>query len=221
MRQTRKTATRSQTGQWLVSLLTTLVVLAIFSLYLFARRGYYNLYIANKALGSTAAVVAGITLLIGPLVKTGRFNTGFLLLRRELGLSAFGAAVAHVAVSLFLLPQKFPLAWYLQEWLPIALGVAAIFIWAYLTSISSEQKMKELGGKRWIKHLRWGSWIAFGLIFGHLVIMKYPGWQRWWQGQVKASVELANFQYPPASLIVFVVLLGVLAYRGFFLRNKS
>lgn len=43
--------------------------------------------------------------------------------------------------------------------------------------------------------------------------MKYPGWIKWLNGQVKASPELANPSYPPASIFVFLIMVGVVLYR--------
>ena len=177
------------------------------------RRGYYNLYIANKAFGSTAAIIAGLTLLIGPLSKKFSILGVFMTIRRQLGLTALLYGLFHIIASL-LQAKRFPLfSWYLNEWIPVVMGIIAIGIWIYLFTISSNEKIKQIGVERWKKILSISAQIAFVAIFLHLVIMKYAGWIRWWQGLVKQTPELANPNYPPASLFVLLFIVVVVVYR--------
>ncbi len=203
--------------EWVETLLVTGVVFTAFSLYLFLRRGYYNLYIVNKVLGSTAVILAGLTLILGPLARTSDRFDRFVVLRKSLGLTALGLALAHSLASTLFLSHRFPLSWYQKEWLPISFGALALLIWLYLARISRVSAIKKLGSAVWRSRQSLGAKIAFIAIFLHLVLMKYPGWIRWWQGQVKPSFELANPGYPPASLFVFLIMLAILLYRKFFL----
>ncbi len=214
--------TREEQSRWLKSFLITFIVFAIFSGYLYLRRGYYNLYIINKVLGSVAVVIAGLTLLIGPL-RNHQFFSGMVSYRRQLGLFAFGLAVAHVIVSL-LQQQRFPFPnWYLTEWLPVTFGIVVILVWAYMTYISRNSKIKELGVEVWKKRLSLAGWLGFIAIFLHIVVMKYEGWLKWFHGQVKATPELANPNYPPASLFVLLVLVSVILFRvlHYFFRKVT
>lgn len=197
----------------------TVVIFFLFTVYLFARRGYYTLYIANKAFGSTAAVLAAITLAIGPLARMNALFDQFVILRKPLGLIALGLALLHAIISVFLLPTRFPIAWYRNEWIPIGFGAIVLVVWAYLTWISQIKIIKKLDPSRWRQLQSFWAKIAFLAIFLHLTIMKYPGWIRWFQGKVTASADLANPTYPPASLFVFFILLGVLIVRGLFLKR--
>lgn len=190
--------------RWIKAGAIAILVLFFFTLYLFLRRGYVNLYILNKALASSAVIVAGITLIIGPLSKYLTFFAKLMTIRRHLGLWAFGLAIIHIIASL-IQQDRFPLlSWYIREWLPILAGVVAISTWAYMTYISRNKKIKEMGVDIWKRRLRLASWIAFLAIFLHLTIMKYPGWVRWFNEPTP---------YPPASLFVFAFMLIVIVYR--------
>lgn len=195
------------------SVMIAAAVFSLFSFYLFARRGYYNLYIANKVMGSTAAVLAGITLLLYPLARFTNWADRFVVLGKPLGITALIFALFHGTISLFFLPNKFPLSWYQKEWIPVSLGVIAIGVWLFLAKISTTSSIKKLGSRQWRLLQSWGGRIAFLAIYGHLVIMKWAGWMKWWGGQVKTSSELANPSYPPASLFVFAAMTAVIAYR--------
>lgn len=204
--------------QWMQSAWIGLLVFLSFSLYLYLRRGYYNLYIANKVFGSTSAILAGITLVLGPLARMSDRFDRYVVLRKPLGLTALGLGLLHTIVSLFFLPSKFTLAGYIKSPLTAILGLIAVFIWLYLAKISDAKTIQAMGSQVWRTRQNLLGRLAFIAIFLHLVIMKYPGWTRWFQGQVKASPELANPHYPPASLFVFIIMLAILIYRKFFLK---
>lgn len=200
------------TERWLRAVWIGLFVFIMFSLYLFLRRGYYNLYIINKVFGSTAIVVAGISLLAGPMRRM-RYVSHLMSIRRQLGLLAFGLVLLHVLASL-LQTKRFPLfAWYIDAWIPISFGLLAVGVWLYMTYISRNSKIKELGSDVWKKRLSIAGKVAFMAIFLHLVIMKYPGWIKWLNGNVKQTPELANPTYPPASIFVFIFMVTVILYR--------
>lgn len=213
--------TNEDITRWLKTILIALVVFFLLSFYLIERRGYYNLYIINKVLGSTAAILASITLIIGPLSKRFLFLALEMSIRRHLGLTAFFLALLHMIFSLFFLPNKFPLAWYIKEWLPITFGVVAISTWIYMTYISRNSKIKEMGATIWEKKLSFAGQLAFVLIFLHLTVMKTEGWLKWYNGEVKQTPELANPGFPPASLFVLFMVTIVIVYRIYILLRKK
>ncbi len=213
---------KEETDRWTKAIIITLFVFFLISLYLYLRRGYYNLYIVNKVFGSVAVVLAGFTLLIRPFSQKIEKLTQFMTIRRHLGLSAFGMAITHTVVSALFLPKKFPISWYQNEIVPIIFGLLAIFLWVYLAYISSNEKVRKMGVEIWKKHQSFFGKAAFLAIFLHLVAMKYQGWINWWNGKIKATPELANPLYPPASIFVFIFMLVVILYRIFhFLRSKN
>ena len=216
--------TKSMNGniqRWKKAIIVTLLVFFMLSFYLFLRRGYFNLYIANKVFASTAVILVGITLVIGPLRRIPLFAS-FMIIRRQLGLLAFGLVIFHVAASLYQ-TNRFSLpSWYIKEILPITFGLLAVFIWGYMAYISRNTKIQQMGAL-WMKYLSIGGRLAFLAIFLHLTVMKYEGWIKWWNGQVQKTPELANPSYPPASLFVFLFMSIVILYRVFvfFKRNRS
>ena len=214
---------KDELHQWLKAFGYAALIFAFFSIYLYLRREIFNLYVLNKVFGSTAAVLGGITLLVGPLFKRFPYFAHFMGIRRELGLTAFGLAIAHITASL-ILQNKFPFpSWYLKELTPIIFGISAILLWFYMAYISRSGQIKQLGADVWKKRLSLSGKIAFLAIFLHLVILKYQGWTTWFKGQTKQTPELANPSYPPASLFVFVIMLVVIIYRfinDFLHRNN-
>lgn len=198
--------------RWLRALVISLVVFLILSVYLYLRRGYYNLYIINKVFGSTAVVLAGVALLIGPLRKNP-IASSFMTIRRHLGLLAFGFALLHVIASLYQTNRFAWFSWYLNEWIPVGFGILAILIWGYMAYISRNTKIVQLGVDEWKKRLSLAGKIGFLAIFLHLVIMKYEGWIKWFNGDIKQSAELANPSYPPASIFIFAIMLLIIIFR--------
>ena len=58
-----------QRQQYGAALMAAVPVFVSLSLYIFYRRGYYDLYIANKAFAGDAAVLLGVVFLLGPLSR--------------------------------------------------------------------------------------------------------------------------------------------------------
>ncbi|MBI4062613.1 hypothetical protein HY410_01685, partial [Candidatus Gottesmanbacteria bacterium] len=182
-------------ARWFRAFLVTLGIFVLFSFYLFIRREIYNLGIANKAFGSAAAVVAGMTLLIGPVSRMlPRFGK-FLVYRRPLGVMAFLTGSIHAIISLFFIPDRFNISFFLNEWPATATGLLAIGIWFYLTSISRNEKIQQLGGSKWIMLQQRGGHIAFIAVFFHLIFLKWAGWLVWFQGKTQKTALLANPGY--------------------------
>lgn len=199
--------------RWFRAITIVLVIFVLFSFYLYLRRGYYNDYIINKVLGSTSAILAGLTLIIGPLAHRNTIFARSMTIRRELGLLALATALIHVFYSVYVLSDRFPYSWFIQEITPITFGGIAIAIWMYVASISSNKSITALGSDVWRRRQKIAGHTAFIAIYLHLVIMKYQGWIRWVQGQVKQTPELANPLYPPASTFVFIIMTAIIFYR--------
>lgn len=198
--------------RWLRACIIALIIFAVLSIYLYVRRGYYNPYIINKVFGSTAVALAAITLIVGPLRRLP-FVVRLMTIRRHLGILAFAAALIHVIISLSLTERFEWFSWYIREWIPVTFGIIVILIWGYMTYISRNKKVEELGAAVWKRNLSIAGKIGFLAIFLHVVIMKYEGWIRWFNGQTKQTPQLANPSYPPASLFIFAIMLIVIIYR--------
>lgn len=208
--------------RWLRAFIIVFIVFLILSVYLYLRRGYYNIYIINKVFGSAAVVLAGMTLLMGPLSKKFSSLARFMTIRRHLGLLAFGLAVMHIVLSLSQTQRFAWFSWYFNEWIPVGFGILAILIWGYMTYISRNKKIQELGVDLWKNRLSLAGKLGFIAVFLHLTIMKYEGWIRWFTGGVKKSPGLANPEYPPASIFVFIGMLAVILFRiAYSILNKG
>jgi DMSO/TMAO reductase YedYZ heme-binding membrane subunit len=202
--------------RWLKAIIISLIIFILLLIYLYIRRGSFNIYDANKAFGSIAVILAGITLIMGPLSRSGvRPIAKYMTIRRQLGVSAFIYGVLHVIASLTL-QERFPFPqWYGEEWLPVIMGLIAIVTWGYLAFISRDSKIQKMGGIKWIKHLSSGAQIAFIAVFLHLVIMKYEGWIRFLSGQPQQQGNVANPVYPQSSLFIFLFMVAVIVFRIF------
>src|SRR3989344_6781103 len=89
---------------YIMALAISAPIFAALSVYLFYRRGYYDLYIANKVFAGAAAVLLGIVLLIGPLSRWFSVFDRYVPYRKAIGIVAFFLALAHAVVSFWFLP---------------------------------------------------------------------------------------------------------------------
>lgn len=198
--------------RWTKSFFVTALMFAVFTAYVYIRRGSFSLSTLNKVLGSIAIFLAGFTLLIAPLKANFLWIMQFMTIRRHLGLIAFGAAILHMVISIFFIP-RFNLDWYKDQWIAILFGVLGIILWLYLTYLSRNTQIIRMGAQLWKKHLSLGARIALWLLLLHVVILKYNDWITYFKGQTQASSFLKNPAYPPESFFVFLFLAAILLYR--------
>lgn len=195
-----------------------LPIFTFFSLYIFYRRGFYDLYIANKAFANTAAVLLGIVLLIGPLSRYFAFPDRFLQYRKELGIIAFFSALLHVIVSLFFLPHIFPVTLYKTAlYWPFFFGMIGIIGLAILFFISNDRAANVIGRGTWWTIQNWSVRIVFALVFFHVYVMKWKGWLEWYE--IGGESKLAHPELPGGGLIAgwfmaFVVLVRLAEFGG-------
>lgn len=133
-----------QIKQYGTALMVAMFLFVILSVYLFYRRGYYDLYIANKIFAGVSAILLGIVLLIGLLSRLFSFFDRDIQYRKELGIIAFFLALSHGVISLFFLPSKFPLSGFLKtpNW-PFVFGLTAIIILIAVFFISNNRAIQD------------------------------------------------------------------------------
>lgn len=206
-----KTDWQYQFQQYGAALAVAMLLFAVLSVYLFFRRGYYDLYIANKIFAGVAALLLGLVLLIGPLSRLFSFPDRYVQYRKELGIIAFFLAMTHGLISLFFLPSKFPLSGFLRtlNW-PFVFGLTAVIVLVAIFIISNDRAMNALGREKWWRWQYLGVRLAFILILLHVFVMKWGGWVNWYQGG--GSSDLVHPEWPGAGLLVgwfmtFVVLI--------------
>lgn len=199
-----------QFQQYGAALVVAIPLFAVLSVYLFYRRGYYDLYIANKVFAGVATILLGIVLLIGPLSRLFSFPDRYVQYRKELGIVAFFLTLTHGIVSIFFMPSKFSLSEFLGtlNW-PFIFGLAATIVLVVIFFISNDRAMIAIGRERWWRLQYWGVRLAFILVFLHVFVMKWDGWVKWYK--VDGGSNLVHPEWPGAGLLigwfmVFVVL---------------
>lgn len=199
-----------QLQQYGMALAVTIPLFVILSVYLFYRRGYYDLYIANKIFANVSTILLGIVLLIGPLSRLFSFPDRCVQYRKELGIVAFFLALIHVIVSRFFLSSN------LSSW-PFIFGLVATIVLVAIFFISFERAMAIIGRERWWKLQYWGIRFAFILVLLHVFIMKWGGWVKWYKAG--GSGDLIHPEWPGAGLLVgwfmiFVIILRLAELAG-------
>jgi DMSO/TMAO reductase YedYZ heme-binding membrane subunit len=182
------------------------------SVYIYFRRGYYSLYIANKAFAGAAASSLGLDLLIGAFSRAFPGRANFLQYRKELGVVAFFLALVHGIVSLFLLQDYFNMAYYLGwiNW-PFIYGLTALLVLFIILLISNQKATQKLGVKRWWQWQNWGARIGFLLVLFHVVVMKWRSWLLWYKRG--GGPELTRPDWPGGGILVGWLMLFVVLVR--------
>lgn len=190
----------------------------VLSIYLFFRRGYYDLYIANKIFAGVSAVLLGVIMLIGSGSRLFSFPDRYIQYRKELGIIAFILALIHGIVSFFFLPSKFPQSGFVDTLnVPFIFGLAAIIVLMGIFLISNDWAINALSRKKWWKLQYWGIRLGFTFVILHVFIMKWNGWLTWYRAG--GGKELVHPEWPGAGLIVgwfmaFVVFIRLAEFRS-------
>lgn len=187
-----------QSKQYLVSLAVGILTFAALSLYIFFRRGFYDLFLANKVVAGAALFLLAIVLLIGLLSRYFVRFDSWVQYRKELGVVSFLFALVHSLISL----QIFPLSYFANNLAPFLLGLVALAILIFLFIIGQWQRkfIQWWGGNRWWFYQQWGARVALALVFFHVVLLRYKGWVIWFAEG--GSAELARPYLPPLSLLL-------------------
>src|SRR3989338_8627418 len=161
-----KTPVKPERHLWLNTIAFSLVFFSILSIYLRVRRGYYDLYIINKVLASTSVSLIGISLVLSSICYFWNFADSKIIYRKHLGIIGFIYAVIHTIVSLFFLSDHFQFPDYFlapDHVLTFLAGLVALTIFLFMTVISNNYAVHELGGQNWRKVLRYGGDFGFFL----------------------------------------------------------
>jgi len=206
-------------SDWKAAVLVTAAVFLISVAYTIIRYNVFGgvgaehipLYIANKAIALAAAILIGISFIIGPFARFWpRIFVPRLPLRKHFGLLGFGLAALHVLLSLIIFdPAYFPKFFAEggkltgQAELSMLFGGLAIFIFSIVSITSLPSVEREMDPKKWLFVQRLG-YIAFALVMLHVFVMGYRGWlsPAGWPGGLF-----------PISLISFVLIAFVLLTR--------
>ncbi|MFZ1626281.1 MAG: hypothetical protein WAT81_00570 [Candidatus Moraniibacteriota bacterium] len=212
----------SSSRDYLVAGLVAVVLLVLFSCYLFIRRGYFFdapltadvLYVPNKAIAGVGMVLLAFIFLIGPIVRYfDRFDK-WLGLRKELGIVGAFLIAAHGIISYFSLPKKFPREYMSFLSLEFTAGLIGAALLVFLFVISFRKMIELIGAARWWFFQRWGLRIVILLAVLHVFDMKWVGWVKWLTKTPAApTAELANPWMPGLGLYVGMFLGWVVIVR--------
>ncbi|MAF14105.1 MAG: hypothetical protein CMI53_04420 [Parcubacteria group bacterium] len=195
----------SSSKLWIHTFIFSIFVFVGGSLYLFARRGDYDLYIANKVFATTALVLMGLSMALSGLCYFWDFVDTKIIYRKHLGVIGFGYAVLHIIVTLFFLPNKFAQPeWIIDHPVSAIVATLALLIFIGMVAISNRHAVVELGSKRWRALMRVG-YVAFALVIVHFALLKYNGWIKW--------IDTHEPFLPPLSLLEVIFGVGVIILR--------
>lgn len=191
-----------------------------FYLSIFFRRGYYDLYIANKAFPGTAVLLIGSVLLIGPGSRLFSYPDRLVQYRKQLGIVAFFLALFHSLASYYFLPDKFPReTFFTTGWYPYIFGLLAILLLGAIFCISNHWMMNVIGHERWLFLQYWGVRLVFAMIFLHVFVMKFNGWVEWYK--FGGAKTLAHPEWPGAGLLLGWFMVVVVLIRLAEFANRS
>lgn len=206
---------------WKRVLLIVLIIFAVTFGYAFIRYNVVRnipfenipLFIANKAIALTAAILIGLSFLLGPLAKFWpKMFTSHLYLRKHLGVAGFTIAALHALMSLIL----FTPAYYPKFFLPsgkmnligessMLFGIVAFLVFAAISVASLPPIERYMSSQQWKLIQRLG-YLAYVFVLFHVVIM---GWAGWWKPE-SWKFGLASISLISALVIIFVLLMRVI-----------
>ena len=201
---------------WKDTIIYSIFIFIVVSLYYFVQRGQYNFIIANRVSGDVGILLIGLSFALSGICYYWNFADHFIMYRKQLGVVGFSYAVIHSLISLFFLPEAKPiLLYYLQSenLLEFTSAVVAIGIYTGMVIVSTKYVVHQIGGTMWRKLLRVG-YIAFALSIFHFGIQSYPYWLNWLIGN---STTL----FPSFGLIIFVFGIAVIVLRIFLWISLS
>lgn len=191
---------------WVKTILLSIGIFIIGSLYLYLRRGEFDLHIANKVFAITSLFLVGFSLSLSGLAYFWNFVDTKIIYRKHLGVIGLAYALLHALATFLLLRDHFPWTeWYSNELVSVLLGLSALIIFIGLVAISNKYSIMELGGATWRKLLRYGGYSGFILVIFHFILLKYKGWGRWFDSY--------DPWMPPLSLIAIIFVSLVLLLR--------
>lgn len=223
-----------------IAVLIAAILLVLFGCYLFIRRGYLfdapptadMLYVPNKVIVGAGTIMLAFTFLIGFIVRYFDRMSNWLGYRKEIGIVGGFLIFAHVIISYFFLPLKFPHSKLDLDSPEFAAGVIGVFLLAFLFLISFKKSVDLLGGSLWWFLQRWGLRLVMLFTLIHVYMMKWNGWIKWIKqgGSSAPTAELANPQMSGLGLLVmlfvtWVVLVrlyeSIFIFKGFGLSTKE
>lgn len=211
----------SNTRDYVISILISVVLMSIFGAYLLVRRGYFldapttadMLYVPNKAFAGTGVFMIALTFLIGPLVRYFHHFSSWLQYRKEIGIVGGFIVITHGVISFFLLPKKFPQSRFNLDNNEFVWGLIGISLLIFLFILSFKKAIEFIGSARWWFLQRWGLRLVVLATVMHVAPMKWSGWVKWFMEGGKVTPELAHPLMPGAGILVSIFVAWVIIVR--------
>lgn len=192
---------------WLKTLGFSVILYLLITLVLFSQRHSTGADLINISTAWTAVVLIGLSMLLSAICYFWNAFDHYILFRKHIGVSGFFVAAIHVFFSLVVMRQEFPFpSYYLGEKniVSFVFALIAFAYFAFMTSISNNYAIHEIGGHRWRKLLRIG-YIAYIFTIIHFGLKGFPYWLKWIQGGMKTL--------PSIGLVIFIFALFVPYFR--------
>lgn len=167
----------------------------------------FDLTLVNKALGTAALLLLTLSMLLTGVVYFSGNSRGRLAYRKYYGLIGFWLALAHGVLNHMILPAvglsaESSAGTRHGE----ALGLAALIVFALMTSVSNTKARGRMGGEPWRRFLRYAGYGGLVLSAGHAALLKGPSWAKFF-GTFKPF--LPSLSLPVAGLAAAAVALRV------------
>lgn len=192
---------------WLKTFGFSSLIYLFITLVLLKQRNLSGADLINVSTAWTSVVLIGLSMLLSAVCYFWNAFDHYILFRKHIGVSGFIVVSIHVLFSLVVMRHEFPLfTYYLapENILSFLFALVAFAYFAFMTSISNNYAVHEIGGYRWRKLLRVG-YIAYILAIVHFGMKGMPWWIKWIQGGMKTP--------PSIGLVIFIFALFVPYFR--------
>ncbi len=192
---------------WLKTIGFSTILYLLITLGLFSQRHVTGSELINIGTAWTAVVLIGLSMLLSAICYFWNAFDHYIMFRKHVGVSGFVIATIHVFFSLVVMRQEFPFPdYYLDEKniISFVFALMAFLYFAFMTSISNNYAVHEIGGQRWRRLLRIG-YIAYIFTIIHFGLKGLPYWLKWIQGGMKTM--------PSIGLVIFIFALFVPYFR--------
>lgn len=185
------------------------IFLLLISVVMYFQRDKYTLSIFNQSVAWTSVILIGLSFALSGICYFWDFADTKIIYRKHLGVVGYHYGIIHFLLTIYIIAQRSNIFEYFASdelfW-PFLLGVLALMYFAFMTMISSQYLVHELGSHRWRVLLRIG-YVAFFLVVLHYGIQSWPYWVRWWEKKTfPPSISLVIFVF---SILVFVLRLAL------------
>lgn len=192
--------------RYIIVFVVTIAIFLTLSVYLNLRRGYYDLYIINKAFAGTAFILISMVLSLGTLARLYDIFDKLVQYRKEFGITSFFLGTLHSVISFFFLQDHFSVSYFAKNWVTFLFGLTATIILTVLFIFSIHKIVDTMDKRVWWHIQNWGIRLVGITVLLHVIPMKYAGWIKWYING--GGNELLRPYFPPTGFLV--TLIGVL-----------